>query len=145
MIVSRICAAFIGLVLTSSGIAKAVAIDAFVYQINSYDIVSNRVLLNVGAWSLCIIECILGVALMIYYRPQLAIVLASSLLLGFLAFSTWIWMTVGNQNCGCFGTIIERTSLETIFENSIMLGVLYVSWRSSSTSKKKLLYLFKSI
>ena len=135
MIVSRVFAAFIGLVLTSAGIAKVATIDVFVHQISDYDLISNRVLLYVGAWSLCTIECILGVALMAYYKPQITIIISSSLIFCFLVFSTWIWLTLGNQNCGCFGTIIERTSSETMFENLIMLGVLFVAWRSSSESQ----------
>ena len=131
MKVSRICAVFIGLVLTFAGAAKALSIDAFTNQIISYNLVTDRFLVNVGAWSLCTIECILGVALIVNFRPRLTIIASISLFLCFLSFAMWLWLFGGNQNCGCFGAVYERTASETIFENLFMIAILYVAWRSS--------------
>lgn len=131
MTLSRFLAVLIGIVLLVAGIAKAINIDFFIQQINSFDLVTNRVAIEILAWGLCILECLLGIALVVFYRPRVTLMFTGCLFVVFLVFTTWVWLVGGTQNCGCMGLLIERTPVETIIEDLFLVGAVIIAWRNA--------------
>ena len=125
----------VGLVLLISGLQKSFEIDLFIRQIGDYDIISNPVLILLGAWSIIIVECCLGTALIINYRPRLAIPPAGLLLLVFIGATGWAWYTGATDDCGCFGSWVERTPGEAMLEDVFLMGALLFGWVYSRTTK----------
>ena len=131
MKLSRFLAVLIGIVLLIAGFAKVIAIDVFIQQINSFDLLTNRVAIEMLAWGLCILECLLGFALVVFYRPRVTLVFTGCLFVVFLVFTTWVWLVGGTQNCGCMGLLIERTPVETIIEDLFLVGAVIIAWRNA--------------
>lgn len=130
MTLSRFLAGLIGIVLLIAGFAKAITIDVFVQQINSFDLVTNRVAIEILAWGLCILECLLGFALVMFYRPRVTLMFTGCLFVCFLGLTTWVWLVGGTQNCGCMGILFERTPIETIIEDLFLVSAVIVAWRN---------------
>ncbi len=74
--VSRLLAGMVGLVLLTAALIKAADMDLFVRQLRGYGILSHHLLLGVSAWGLIFVECSLGVALLLAYRPRLTLSLS---------------------------------------------------------------------
>jgi hypothetical protein len=67
----RLLSGAVGLILLAAGLVKAMDMELFIRQIMDYGIVSERLLLILSAWGLIALECALGVALLVFYRPRL--------------------------------------------------------------------------
>lgn len=125
----------IGLVLFISGLQKSFEVDLFIRQIGDYDIISNPALILLGAWGIIIVEFCLGTALIINYRPKIMIPPAVLLILIFISATGWAWYTGATDDCGCFGSWVERTPAEAMVEDIIFLGFLLVGWIFNKTSR----------
>jgi len=125
----------VGLVLLVSGLQKSFEVDLFIRQIGDYDIISNPVLILLGAWGIIIVEFCLGTALILNYRPKIAIPPAVLLLLVFIGATGWAWYTGATDDCGCFGSWVERTPAEAMIEDIVFLGFLLFGWVFNKTSR----------
>ena len=122
--VSRLLAGALGLILLTAGFLKGTNMELFIRQIRYYGIMSQYLLLAGSAWGLIVVECTLGVALLVFYRPRLTVPITTILLLIFVAANSWAWMTKATEDCGCFGSWLKRTPGEGAFEGLIMLASL---------------------
>ena len=77
-------AGFLGLIFLLAAVSKAMDMELFIRQIREYGIVSQYPLLVVTAWGVIILECTLGVALILGYHPRLTLPFTVLLLSGFL-------------------------------------------------------------
>ncbi|MBN1905150.1 MAG: hypothetical protein JW927_08640, partial [Deltaproteobacteria bacterium] len=73
-----ILSCIVGLVLLVSGLQKAFGVDLFIRQIRDYDIISNPLLIIMGAWALITLECALGAALTVNFQPKIAVPLGGA-------------------------------------------------------------------
>lgn len=75
------------------------------------------------------VECGLGLALLLRWRPR-PVIVCTALLLGFFTVLTFLaWRGGLGGNCGCFGTLIERGPQEAMVEDVVMLVVLlFAGW-----------------
>jgi len=87
------------------------------------------------AWVLIVIECGLGTALLLFYRPRISLGITAFLLLVFIVATAWTWYTGGAEDCGCFGMLIKRTPKVTIIEDLVLLIILCFSWICHRRSK----------
>jgi hypothetical protein len=111
-----------------AGVAKATDLELFIRQIRDYGLFSNRTMLALSAWGIIAVECTLGVALLVAYRPRLMVPLAGGLLLLFLGATGWAWATGATEDCGCFGAWAKRTPAEAVVEDVILLAALALAW-----------------
>ncbi|MDB9822425.1 hypothetical protein OAC89_01860 [Deltaproteobacteria bacterium] len=120
----RFLPAAVGLILLISGVLKAIDMDLFVRQVRDYGIISNHFLLILSAWGVILAEFTLGTALIVSYRPKLTIPLTVLLLLIFLGVTAWAWFTGVTEDCGCFGSWMQRTPGEALIEDLVFLVAL---------------------
>lgn len=128
----RVLAAVIGIILITAAVLKAYDIELFIREIRDYDIITNRLMLILGAWGLIITEFILGTSLLIYYRPRIAVPLTGLLFAVFLGAISWAMVTGVTEDCGCFGSWVKRSPGGAIIEDLVMVAVLILSWPGRS-------------
>jgi hypothetical protein len=138
--VSRFLAIAVGLVLLVAGVLKAVDPELFIRQIKAYGIIQERALLMVSAWGLIVLECGLGTALILLYRPRIVMPLTAFLFLIFTGVTGWAWLTGATQDCGCYGAWIQHTPGQAVIENLVLLGATVLAWmgcRRTQTSQTR--------
>ncbi len=74
------------------------------------------------------LECGLGLALLLNWRPRLILPLTTGLMAFFTALAGLAFYQGSGANCGCFGALIERTPGEALSEDLLMLGILLLAW-----------------
>jgi hypothetical protein len=124
-----ILSSIVGLVLLTSGLQKAFEIDLFMRQIRDYEIITNPLLIIFSAWGLIAFECCLGTALIINFQPKIAVPAGGLLFLIFISATGYAWATGVTDDCGCFGSWIERTPKEAMLEDIFLFAALMVAWK----------------
>lgn len=125
--ISRLLAGMVGLILLTAALIKAADMDLFVRQIRGYGIVSHYLLTGMSAWGLIFVECSLGVALLLSYRPRLTLSLSVVLFLLFVGVSGWAWFSGATEECGCFGALLKRTPKQAVMEGLILIAALVLA------------------
>ena len=74
------------------------------------------------------LEFILGVALILNWRPRLILPSSAVLLCFFTALMTYAWKIGATADCGCFGSLVNRSPGEAAVEDLIMLALVLVAW-----------------
>jgi hypothetical protein len=128
LLVHRLLAGAVGLILLTASVLKATDMELFIGQIRDYGIISQSIVLTLSAWGLIALECVLGVGLLIFYRPRLILSLTAMLLLIFVGATSWAWLTGSTEDCGCFGAWLRRTPGEAAVENLILLAATALAW-----------------
>jgi hypothetical protein len=77
------------------------------------------------------VESIIGLALLLNWRPSITFPLATGLMAAFTALVTSAWMEGYDASCGCFGSLVERSAGEAVVEDVAMLGLLLLAWAGS--------------
>jgi hypothetical protein len=129
---SRVFAGIIGLILITAAVLKSYNLQLFIREIMAYQIITNHLMLTLGAWGLIITELVLGASLLIYYRPKITISLTGILFAVFLGAIIWALITGMTEDCGCFGSWVKRSPRGAIIEDLVMVGVLALSWPRKS-------------
>ena len=126
--IPRLLAIAVGLILLVAGLVKAVDMELFIRQIRDYGIITERVVLVASAWGLIVLECGLGVALLVLYRPKALLPLTALLFLIFTGVTSWAWLTEATQECGCYGAWLRHTPRQAVIENLILLAATVLAW-----------------
>ena len=134
--VPRLLAGAVGLILIIAGLVKGMDMELFIRQMRDYGIISNHLLLAVSAWGLIALECALGIALLIFYRPKITFALTSLLWVMFLGATSWAWITGATEECGCFGAWVEYSPAQAVLENLIFLAATLFAWAFYKKSHK---------
>lgn len=125
---TRLLAGAVGLFLLAAGVLKATDMELFIRQISDYQLISHRAALVLLAWGLIVVECALGVGLLVFYRPRLTLLLTGLLLLVFLGATGRAWATGATEECGCFGAWAKRTPAEAMIEDFVLLAAIGLAW-----------------
>jgi hypothetical protein len=81
-----------------------------------------------GALVLGPVECGLGLALLLNWRPRWIFPLATVLMAFFLGLMVYAWRMGASVDCGCFGALVERSPGEAAVEDGVMLALLLFGW-----------------
>lgn len=119
--VSRTAMVFLGVVLILSGGIKALDLNLFVHQIQSYGLITQPVITALAAWAITTVECLLGTALLVNYRPRQALNLTLLLLTAFTLLTLSAAIRGSVEDCGCFGALVKRTPLQAVIEDGVLL------------------------
>ncbi|TSA49475.1 MAG: DoxX family membrane protein [Sphingobacteriales bacterium] len=117
----------LGLLFIASGLLKLIPIEPF--ELNFIDVgVANWFTAPIIARGLIGFELLLGLFLIFNLAMNKFTIKATYAILIFFTFYLFYQlMKVGNNgNCGCFGTYLQMTPLESIFKNIAMLSLLVV-------------------
>ena len=74
------------------------------------------------------LECLVGLALLVDWKPRFVLPIGVVMMVFFLAITAHAWHRGMGESCGCFGTLVDRSPTEAIVENFLMLGLLVFSW-----------------
>jgi uncharacterized membrane protein YphA (DoxX/SURF4 family) len=124
----RCLAGVVGIVFLAAGLMKATDLGLFARQIEAYGIVTDPVLVKVIAWFLIPVECGLGTALLVGYRPRWTLGLTAALLVGFVGVTSWASLVGSTENCGCFGPWMKQTPGMESVQNLVLLAMVSTAW-----------------
>ena len=74
------------------------------------------------------LECLVGLALLVDWKPRLILPVGTVMMTLFLAITAQAWKLGMGESCGCFGSLVDRSPGEAMVENFLMLGLLIFSW-----------------
>ncbi|MBE2278808.1 MAG: DoxX family protein [Ignavibacteriaceae bacterium] len=118
---------FLAVMFLFSGISKLLPVEAFELQLVSEGIF-NWSTATLFSRLLIGFELSLGIMLLIRYRMKFVTYPVSFLIL--FAFTIYLIINLivnGNSsNCGCFGDLMPMTTVESIFKNLFLMGIIVV-------------------
>lgn len=127
-----------GLIFVVAGLAKSFEPVVFYWEAISY-----VELLGAGreAWPklgqfalvLAPLEVFIGAALITGWRPRVMLPAATGMMVLFIGLTALAWHKEAHIDCGCFGTLTERTPGEALVEDVFMLALLLAAWRWGRT------------
>jgi uncharacterized membrane protein YphA (DoxX/SURF4 family) len=121
--IGRLALIAIGLVFLAAGGLKALNPEGFTETVRGYGLLPGGAAPLV-TYTLVPLEVALGVTLILGFMRRWAVGAAVVILLGFLGLMGYIWATGGDiSECGCFGSLVERTPVETILEDLLFMGI----------------------
>ncbi len=124
-----------GITFVVAGLAKAWEPVLFYWEAISYVELLNiereawPQLGTLAVYILPVLETGLGFALIADWRRRWTFPAAIGLLGLFIALTGHAWQQGAELNCGCFGTLVERTPGEALVEDLFMMGFLLIAWR----------------
>ena len=74
------------------------------------------------------LEALVGLALLIDWKPRLVLPVGVIMMASFILISAKSWYFGTGGNCGCFGSLVNRSPGESLLENLIFIGLLLFSW-----------------
>ncbi|MDJ0780742.1 MAG: hypothetical protein QNJ22_02160 [Desulfosarcinaceae bacterium] len=128
---------FLGAIFLLSGGIKALDLNLFIRQIQSYGLLTQPLPTFLAAWSLIVLECFLGAALVLNYRPRPILNLTLSLLLGFTLLALYAALRGNVEDCGCFGALVKRTPLQAAAEDGVLILVCLLARKGSSSIRTR--------
>ncbi|MBN1790098.1 MAG: hypothetical protein JW830_06365 [Bacteroidales bacterium] len=131
-----ILSGIVGLVLLFAGLQKAFEIDLFIRQIRDYEIITDPLLVIFSAWVLLTFECCLGAALIVNFHPKIAVPAGGLLFLIFISATGYAWATGVTDDCGCFGSWVERTPQEAMLEDIFLFAALMIAWKFNRSFRR---------
>lgn len=124
----------VGLVLLAAGLIKASNLVLFMAQIKAYGIITHPVLLLVSAWGLVAIQCFLGTALLVAYRPRLTLPATALLWVVLIGGTGWAAWSGATDECGCFGALLKHSPAFALGENVLFLMATLYAYRTFGRS-----------
>lgn len=131
-----ILSGIVGLVLLIAGLQKAFEIDLFIRQIRDYEMITDPLLVIFSAWGLLTFECCLGAALIVNFHPKIVVPAGGLLFLIFISVTGYAWATGVTDDCGCFGSWVERTPQEAMLEDIFLFAALMIAWKFNRSFRR---------
>jgi uncharacterized membrane protein YphA (DoxX/SURF4 family) len=142
MVVIRI---FLGAMFLFSGAVKLVPIEPFEMKFVEIGVASWKAA-PFFARTLIGIEFALGVLLIFNLLPKWTLGATWWLLIGFVAYLVYDLYVHGNEgNCGCFGTFIKMTPLESLLKNVLLLPLVFLLLLKNKKEWKFYPYVFAGL
>lgn len=130
--ISTILNILLGAVFIFSGISKLFPIELFEYDLVDYGII-NWALSPYLSRLIISFEIFLGMSLIVNWNFRRTIFPLSILIL--LFFTSFLLLRVvvsGNDNnCGCFGTWLPMSNVQSILKNILLIALLFTSYKVS--------------
>ena len=125
----------IGSVFIIAAILKLISIDEFEIYIYSFDIFSFLLTTFVSRF-IIIGEFVLGLFLILKINYKITWRLAFISLILFTLFLIYVAIFRNDDNCHCFGELVELSPLESIVKNLILIVLLFLSQQPKANSQK---------
>jgi thiol-disulfide isomerase/thioredoxin len=122
-----------GLVFLVSGLVKVWEPVLFYWDVAPY---SQLLGLKATYWQhvstaalvLAPLECLLGVALLVNWRPRAVLPAAAVLMAFFVGLMIAAWRAGATDECGCFGALLQRGPGQAAIEDAGMLVLVLFAW-----------------
>ena len=143
----------LALVFAFSGFVKAVDPMGTVYKFadysESFGLVVPFALLSLGAWTLIVLEYVIGVALFFGFYRRFYLSLSILFLSVMTPLTLWLALTNPISDCGCFGDALMLTHWQTFGKNVALLVMAVVAlkcyrrvWRLVSERTQWLVFVY---
>src|SRR6478609_259959 len=83
-------------------------------------------------------EVILGVALILRWRPRITLSIATLLIIFFTLLTWYAWGSGKMKECGCFGDMIKLTAFSSFMKDLLLLVLTLVLWMDKRVLKEEL-------
>ena len=126
-IIAAICRTLLGIVFIFSGAVKAIDPLGTVYKIEDYLKAFGGIftellpMAEVAAWSLIILELLLGVCMLLNVRTRCTSWIALLFYLVMTPLTLFIAIQNPVSDCGCFGDAIVLTNWQTFWKNVVLI------------------------
>lgn len=121
-IVGHLCRLALAWVFLFAGAIKALDPDGFAAEVGQYGIVTGTLASGL-AYILIPVEVALGAALLLNFRPTIALAASTLLMAIFIGAIGYALATDRPlQGCGCFGRAVVRTPQQTLVEDLVFLA-----------------------
>ena len=124
----------VGSVFIIAAILKLISIDEFEIYIYSFDIFSFLLTTFVSRF-IIIGEFVLGLFLILKINYKTTWRLAFISLILFTLFLVYVAIFRNDDNCHCFGELVELSPLESIVKNLILIVLLFLSQQPTANSQ----------
>ena len=125
--ISLISTLVVGSVFLVTGIVKALAPQTFIIHITKLQLFSQKVNLAV-AIAFTILECVLGIALILQLFPQWLFPGTIVLLLVLSALTYWSTSTKRTNDCGCYNGLINISPNQSLLLNILYTALIGLAW-----------------
>ncbi|MBO5957386.1 MAG: hypothetical protein J6Q39_07520 [Bacteroidales bacterium] len=125
----------VGSVFIIAAILKLISIDEFEIYIYSFDIFSFLLMTFVSRF-IIIGEFVLGLFLILKINYKTTWRLAFISLILFTLFLVYVAIFRNDDNCHCFGELVELSPLESIVKNLILIALLLLSQKPKAKSQQ---------
>ncbi|MDM9586317.1 MauE/DoxX family redox-associated membrane protein [Nostoc sp. GT001] len=124
---SVISSLVVGSVFLVTGVVKALAPTRFLIHISQLQLLPPKV--NIGAAiAFTILECILGVALILRLFPQWLFLGTIVLLLLLSSLTYWSTSTKRTDDCGCYNGLIDISPKQSLLLNALYITLMGLAW-----------------
>ena len=118
----------VGSVFLVTGVAKALEFIRFRNHIARLQLVSNPRILDTMTIVFCIIECVVGTALILHIMPGWFLPSALMLLIILTGVTVWSTSTKRTSDCGCYGGLAELSPAQSLLLNLAYMALLGFAW-----------------
>ncbi|MGF2040163.1 MAG: peroxiredoxin family protein [Nostoc sp. CmiVER01] len=124
---SVISSLVVGSVFLVTGVVKALAPTRFIIHISHLQLFPPKV--NIGAAiAFTILECILGIALILRLFPQWLFLGTIVLLLLLSSLTYWSTSTKRTDDCGCYNGLIDISPKQSLLLNALYITLMGLAW-----------------
>jgi thiol-disulfide isomerase/thioredoxin/uncharacterized membrane protein YphA (DoxX/SURF4 family) len=125
----RFISILLGAILLAAAVFKGVDLDQFALQIRQYGILPDGSRLSFGvAWFMVVVEAVIGASLLMNWRPRAMLAAFIVLMLLFIGALIWAEAQGGVSDCGCFGPAAQRSPMEALLEDALLLLAAAFAW-----------------
>lgn len=132
----------LGVLFVAAGLLKAVDLGGFYDQLRAFPLGFSGYGYYAAAIMIVAAEVVLGVALLVRAFLRIVYPLTFLILLFFAGMTTWGWLAGFIKECGCFGSLLQRSSAAAVAEDIVMMILAVLAWGFSPlgepTSKSKI-------
>ena len=125
--ISIISSLVVGSVFLVTGVIKALAPMTFIIHIRKLQLFSQKVNLA-GAIAFTILECVLGIALILRLFPQWVFPGTIVLLLVLSGLTYWSTSTKRTNDCGCYNGLIDISPNQSLLLNILYIALIGLAW-----------------
>ncbi|MDD5543549.1 MAG: hypothetical protein PHX83_10290 [Acidobacteriia bacterium] len=118
----------LGLVFLAAAFLKAWDIRQFAVQISYYNLLPD-VLELPAAFVMVAVEAFVGISLIMGFQRRWALVAGAALLAVFILATGFRWKELAGHDCGCFGSFDRGGPAAVLWQDSILLVLLIVTFR----------------
>ncbi len=137
----------IGIVFIFSAIAKLKGIDQFEIYIYSFDLFSYQ-FTTIASRAIILFEMLLGLFLIFKIKYKITWWGTLLTLIGFSFLLLYVVLFRNDDNCQCFGSLVEVEPLDSIYKNIVFAIIMFFIREENSTEakwQKILMYTFPAL
>ena len=128
LILAYLSSLIVGSAFLVTGVAKALEFIRFRSHIARLQLASNPHILDAMTIIFCIIECVVGMALILRIMPGRFFPSALILLIILTGVTYWSTATKRTSDCGCYGGLAEMTPTQSVLLNLAYMALIGFAW-----------------